>query len=155
RNTFGRDFELPFDFERRESRRYDDLVRAVRMVARQCRIVPPHLGLGVLWMRQEMKIVNRDDTGRRPRRKQQRMRRMCHIELRARGRWGGRPREPVPREVQQADWHAPVDATRAVDVGLVIEAILPRARKQRELEWLVGIRWKRREQRSRELVSVF
>ena len=71
--------------------------------------------------------------------------------MRASGhRFDRRPPEPVPREVERADRHAPIDDNRAIEVGRPLEAVLPRAREDRQLQRRVATR----EQRLDELMGV-
>ena len=105
----------------------------VRVRARQRRVVAADLGAGALGMREEIQIVNRDDLRRVARRQQQRMQRVRDVERPPRERFGRRPVEAVPREIQE---RAPerADRRRAAPRSPSSDgqAILPRAREERQ-----------------------
>ena len=80
------------------------------MCARERRVVAADLGAGALGMRQEVQIVDRDDLRRVARRHQQRMQRVRDVERAAGQRFRRRPVEPMPRQIQQRDRDAAIDA---------------------------------------------
>ena len=113
---------------------HDDPIRPMGMTPRERRVIAPDFRPGTFRMRQEIEIVNRDHTSGGARRKQQRMRRVRHVE-RASGQASiARPAQPMPRQIHDADRHAPIDDGRAIDARLAREPILPGAREERQIE---------------------
>ncbi len=62
------------------------------------------------------------------------MRRVRHVEPPTRQRFDRRPVESVPRQIQQADRHAPIDRGGAVEIRRQPQSIFPRAREDRQLQ---------------------
>ncbi len=130
----GRDAELRLDFAGGEARGHEDAIRPLRVRARQRRIVAPHLRARALRMRQEIEVVDRDHLRRVPRRHQQRVRRMHHVEAPSGDRLRARPLEAMPREVEERHRHAAIDERDAGHVRRRNEPVLPRAGKERRLQ---------------------
>src|SRR5262245_3558836 len=63
---------------------------------------------------------------------------MRDVESSAGKRFRRRPLEPVPREVEQADRHASIDDRGAIEIAGPSDAILPRAREEREIHLAYG-----------------
>jgi len=160
RDSLGGDAQLPLHFDRGELRGHDDPRRAVRVIANEIGIVPANFRAGPFGMREEIEIVNRNDLRGVAGWQEERMQRVRHVEIGARKLLDGRPAEAVPREVQQANRHAPIDGARAAKVGRWDEAVLPRTGEDRQREVAAGLRsrtrqWISREQRLHELMRIF
>jgi hypothetical protein len=132
RQALARHAESPLDFSGREDRRYENAIRALRVRAGERRIIAAHFGARALGVCQKIQIVNRDHVRGRACRQQQRMRGMRDVVRAAGQRLRLRPLEPMPREIEEADRHASIDNRRACECGSGLQAILPRARKQRQ-----------------------
>jgi hypothetical protein len=106
-------------------------------------------------MSKKVQIVNGDDLRGAAGGQQQRVRRVDHVERAARQRFGCRPLEAMPEQIQDADWNAKVDAPGATELWLPPEAVLPGAREERDAESPGGVSPRSCEQCGRELVGVF
>ncbi len=148
--------ELPLDFARGELRDDDHAVRSARVPAGERLVVTPDLCARTLGMGQKVEIVDRDDLGGVPGREKKRMKRVRDVESPTGQRLGSRPAEAMPRQVQQASRHAAIDNGRADKIGRRLEAILPRAGEERQIERTA---WRGRrkcgEQGADEFVRVF
>ena len=114
----------------------------VRVVARQRRVVAADFGARALGMRQEVQIVNRDDLGGRRATAAAADASECVTSNRAAGeRFGRRPAEPMPREVQQPRPARGDRRSRAPrSSACTAQPILPRAREERQRR---AARWPR------------
>ena len=119
---------------------YDNhLVGPVRMAARQSRVVAPDLGTGSLGMREKVEVVNGHDLSRPASRHEERVQRVCDVGVPARQRFGRRPSQSVPGEVQELHGDMPIDQMSARQVGVVFQPVPGRAREERQIDGRGGL----------------
>jgi hypothetical protein len=83
---------------------------------------------------EEVQIVNGDDLRRSPRGHQQRVRRVRDIDGAAGQHLSRWPAQPVPRQIQDAHRHSPIDQGNIPQLANVRQAVFPRARKEGDFE---------------------
>jgi hypothetical protein len=112
------------------------------------RIIAPNLTSRVLSVREKKQVVNRDNLRSSAGRHQERMRRVCDVDI-ACQHFRGRPLEPMPYVIQNANRDAPIDYSSTGLVGdISCRSIFPGAREE---ENLIAIR---RRIRARQLMNV-
>ena len=102
------------------------------MLGGQAGIVAPNFATSSFGMCKEVEIVHRNHLGRMARWQQQRVEGVRDVKIAAGERLHGRPPEPVPCEVQDANRNPAVDSDGTAELGRIGETILPGARKNRE-----------------------
>ena len=138
RDAIGGHAEAPLDLSSGKPGRGEHAIGPVRMRTHERGIVAPNLTGGVLGVAEKMQVVNRDHLRGMARRQQQRVRRMYHVEGGTGERFGRRPAEALPREIEQANGNPAIDGPSRRQLGRQAQAVLPRAREQREIELAAG-----------------
>ena len=133
-DAIGRNLEQALDLIGGEPRNDDDPIGAMRVIACQRGVIAANLCACALRMSQKIQIVDRHDARGAPRRHQQRMERMGHVDGSGDERFDWRPFESMPGEIQHAYWNPAIDDRRRGEIVAAMQTIFPRAREQRQVE---------------------